>query len=63
MVVVEDEHVVTELVAQSVNDAFAVGVHPGCPGRGGQDVDLVGLEDHVECGGVFVVSVAEQEPQ
>jgi hypothetical protein len=36
-------------------------VHPWCPGRGFEDVHLLGLEDGVEGGGVVVVSVAEQE--
>jgi hypothetical protein len=61
--VVEDEQVVAELVAHGADDSFAVGVHAGCGGRGGQDVDRVGLEDRVERGGVLVVSVAQQKTQ
>jgi hypothetical protein len=61
--VVEDEQVVTELVAHGADDSFAVRVHAGCAARGGQDVDRVGLEDRVERGGVLVVSVAQQKTQ
>jgi hypothetical protein len=37
-------------------------VHSRCPRCGLEDVDLFGVEDGVEGGGVFAVSVAEQEP-
>jgi hypothetical protein len=55
---VENQHVITQLVAQGLDDRLAVGVYAGCLGCGLEDVDLFGLEDGVERGGVLVIPVA-----
>ena len=49
-------------MAEGEDDPFTVRVHSSCPGRSLQDADLFGLEDGVESGGVFAVSVAQQKP-
>jgi hypothetical protein len=40
---VEDQHVITQLVAQGLGDSLAVGVHAGCLGRGLENVLSPGL--------------------
>ena len=60
---VEDQNVVAELVAEGLDDPLAVRIHPWCPGRGFQNVDLFGEKDGIEGGGVLAVPVAYQESQ
>jgi hypothetical protein len=55
---VEDQQVVAELVAEGLDESFAVRIHPWGPGRGLEDVDLFGVKDGIERGGVLAISVA-----
>jgi hypothetical protein len=54
---VEDQNVVTQLVAEGLDDPLALGVHRWCLGCGLQDVDLFGVKGGVERGGVLGIAV------
>jgi hypothetical protein len=57
-----DEQVVGALAAQGADPAFADGVGPWCLDRSLDDLDVIGLEDGIEAGGVLGVSVPDQKP-
>jgi hypothetical protein len=57
----QDQDVVEGFASEGADDPFALGVHPGCLWRAGDDAQVVGLEDGVERLAVLTVVIAQQK--